>query len=162
VRRRREPAIAAFGPRAVGRKLSGVAVTVKPEGDGRQALVLAAEAAAVGEARAWLSSLTAVLVARPRRCDLELVVSELVTNAVRHGRKGGEILLAATPKQDFVCVQVTDDGPGFVPRPGAMASAENGGFGLFLVEQLTRRWGVTREQSRTRVWFEFDYESPER
>ena len=59
-------------------------------------------------------------------------------------------------------MQVTDDGPGFVPLPGAMASDENGGFGLFLVEQLTRRWGVTREKSRTRVWFEFDYESPER
>ena len=89
------------------RKLPGVAVTVKPEGDGRQALVLGAEPVAVAEARAWLSSLTAVLVVRPRRSDLELVVSEIVTNAVRHGRKGGEILLAATPKQDFVCVQVT-------------------------------------------------------
>jgi hypothetical protein len=38
-----------------------------------------------------------------------------------------------------------------------MASDANGGFGLFLVEQLTRRWGMTRENHRTRVWFEFDY-----
>jgi hypothetical protein len=38
-----------------------------------------------------------------------------------------------------------------------MASDENGGFGLFIVERLTRRWGVTREDRRTRVWFEFDY-----
>ena len=28
---------------------------------------------------------------------------------------------------------------------------------LFIVEQLSRRWGITREASRTRVWFEFDY-----
>jgi anti-sigma regulatory factor (Ser/Thr protein kinase) len=89
---------------------------------------------------------------------LELVASEVVTNAIRHGRQGGQILLAATPKQDFLCVQVTDDGPGFVPSPGAMASDEHGGFGLFIVERLSRRWGVTREDGRTRVWFELDYE----
>ena len=85
------------------------------------------------------------------------MVSEIVTNAVRHGRPGGEILVAATPKDEYLCVQVTDDGPGFVPRPGAMASDEHGGFGLFIVEQLTRRWGVTREGGRTRVWCELDY-----
>jgi len=128
---------------------------------GRQAVVLAAEPVSVGEARSWLSSLAAGLLARPRREDLELVVSEIVTNAIRHGRRGGEILLAATPKQDYLCVQVTDDGPGFVPRPGAMASEENGGFGLFIVERLTRRWGVTREAGRTRVWFELDYDPAE-
>ena len=104
-----------------------------------------------------MSKLTAGLLRRPPRADLDLVVSEIVTNAIRHGRQGGEILLAATPKPEFLCVQVTDDGPGFVPRPGAMASDENGGFGLFLVERLTRRWGVTREGGRTRVWFELDY-----
>jgi hypothetical protein len=54
-------------------------------------------------------------------------------------------------------VQVTDEGAGLVPTPGAMASDENGGFGLFIVERLTRRWGVTRENRHTRVWFEFDY-----
>ena len=126
-------------------------------GGERQALVLTAEPFAVGAARAWLSSLAAGLLERPRRADLELVVSEIVTNSIRHGRPGGEILLAATPKRDYLCVQVTDDGPGFVPRPGAMASDENGGFGLFIVERLTRRWGVTREGGRTRVWFELDY-----
>jgi anti-sigma regulatory factor (Ser/Thr protein kinase) len=134
-----------------------VTLTAKPEGDGRQAVALAAEPLAVGAARSWLSSLAADLVEPPRDADLELVVSEIVTNAVRHGREGGEILLAATPKPDYLCVQVTDDGPGFVPHPGAMASDEHGGFGLFLVERLTRRWGVTRENGRTRVWFELDY-----
>jgi anti-sigma regulatory factor (Ser/Thr protein kinase) len=124
---------------------------------GRQELELAAEPRAVGAARSWLSSLAAGLVDAERRGELELVVSEIVTNAFRHGREGGRILVAATPKEEFLCVQVTDDGPGFVPRPGAMASEEHGGFGLFLVERLTRRWGVTREAGRTRVWFELDY-----
>ena len=39
----------------------------------------------------------------------------------------------------------------------SMASEPTGGYGLFLVERLTRRWGMTREAQRTRVWFEFDY-----
>ena len=49
---------------------------------------------------------------------------------------------------------------GLVPRPGAMGSDDPGGFGLFIVEHLTRRWGVTREDRLTRVWFEFDYSAP--
>jgi anti-sigma regulatory factor (Ser/Thr protein kinase) len=124
---------------------------------GRQELMLVAEPAAVRQARAWLSRLASGLIDEARRADLELAVTELVTNAVRHGTPGGRMLVAATPKPEFLCVQVTDEGPGLVPRPGAMASDENGGFGLFIVEQLTRRWGMTRENRRTRVWFEFDY-----
>ena len=85
------------------------------------------------------------------------MLTEVLTNAVRHGAPGGAVRVAATPKEAFLCVQVTDEGPGLVPRPGAMGSDEHGGFGLFIVERLTRRWGVTREDRHTRVWFEFDY-----
>jgi anti-sigma regulatory factor (Ser/Thr protein kinase) len=68
------------------------------------------------------------------------------------------MLVAVTPKAGFLCVQVTDTGDGFAPRPRAYAPDEDGGFGLFLIERLTRRWGLTRENSNTRVWFEFDFE----
>ena len=124
---------------------------------GRRELALVAEPRAVREARLWLSSLASEYVDEMRRPDLALVMTEVVTNAVRHGAAGGALLVAATPKPQFLCVQVTDEGPGLVPSPGAMASDEHGGFGLFIVEQLTRRWGMTRENRRTRVWFEFDY-----
>jgi anti-sigma regulatory factor (Ser/Thr protein kinase) len=124
---------------------------------GRQELVVLAEPGSVRGVRAWLSALATGLVDDSRRPDLELVMTEVVTNAVRHGEPGGSLQLAATPKPEFLCVQVTDEGGGFVPRPGAMASDAHGGFGLFIVEQLTRRWGMTREDGRTRVWFEFDY-----
>ncbi len=88
----------------------------------------------------------------------ELVVTEVVSNAVRHGGPPGELIrLAITPKDGYMCVQVTDGGPGLVPRPGAFETDDDGGFGLFIVEQLTRRWGVTREDNRTRVWFELDF-----
>jgi len=134
-----------------------VVTAVTPGGEGRQTLLLRASPAAAREARVWLTAVASALLQPPRREDLELVMSEIVTNAIRHGRPEGDILLAATPKDGYLCVQVTDDGPGLVPRPGAMPSDENGGFGLFLVARLTRRWGLTREDGRTRVWFELDY-----
>ena len=90
----------------------------------------------------------------------ELVVTEVVSNAVRHGGKTGEaIRLAVTPKDGYLCVQVTDSGAGLVPRPRALEVEDDGGFGLFIVERLTRRWGMTRENDRTRVWFELDFTS---
>jgi anti-sigma regulatory factor (Ser/Thr protein kinase) len=134
-----------------------MAATADAKDAGRESVVLAAEPLAVSAARAWLTQHASGVVTGERLANLAIVISEIVTNAIRHGGRGGEITLAATPKHDYLCVQVTDGGPGFVPRPGAMASDQNGGFGLFLVEQFTRRWGMTRENERTRVWFEFDY-----
>ena len=112
---------------------------------------------AVSEARRWAAGVTRGLLDADQAQSLRLIVSELVTNALRHGAEGERIDLAVTPKPEFLCVQVTDDGPGLAPRPRAMETDEEGGFGLFFVEQLTRRWGVTRENRRTRVWFELDY-----
>jgi anti-sigma regulatory factor (Ser/Thr protein kinase) len=94
----------------------------------------------------------------PQLKAFELVVTEVFSNAVRHGRGPGDpIRLALTPKDGYMCVQVTDSGRGLVPKPGALEADDDGGFGLFIVEQLTRRWGVTREDNRTRVWFELDF-----
>jgi anti-sigma regulatory factor (Ser/Thr protein kinase) len=123
----------------------------------RQTLSLAAEPDAVGEARRWALGVADGLLSEAATSDLRLVISEVVTNSLRHGTATDTIDLAMTPKDSFLCVQVTDDGPGLASTPRAMAPEENGGFGLFLVEQLTRRWGITRENQRTRVWFELDY-----
>jgi two-component sensor histidine kinase len=112
---------------------------------------------AVAEARRWAAGVTRGLLDPDQAQSLRLIVSELVTNALRHGAEGERIDLAVTPKPEFLCVQVTDDGPGIAPRPRALETDEEGGFGLYFVEQLTRRWGVTRENRRTRVWFELDY-----
>jgi len=112
---------------------------------------------AVAEARRWAVGVTRGLLAPDQAQSLRLIVSELVTNALRHGAEGERIDLAVTPKPEFLCVQVTDNGPGLAPRPRALDTDDEGGFGLYFVEQLTRRWGVTRENRRTRVWFELDY-----
>ena len=123
----------------------------------RETLTLEAVPTAVGEARRWVSTVASGRLAPEQEANLQLVMSEVVTNALRHGAPGERIDLAVTPKEQFLCVQVYDDGPGLAPRPRALEPEDHGGFGLFFVEQLTRRWGMTRENRRTRVWFELDY-----
>jgi anti-sigma regulatory factor (Ser/Thr protein kinase) len=123
----------------------------------RNTRTLDAQPGAVSEARHWAAAVTRGLLDADQAQSLRLIISEIVTNALRHGADGERIDLAVTPKPEFLCVQVTDDGPGLAPRPRALETEEEGGFGLFFVEQLMRRWGVTRENRRTRVWFELDY-----
>jgi anti-sigma regulatory factor (Ser/Thr protein kinase) len=98
--------------------------------------------------------------------DAELLVSELVTNSLRHGdlraTQGIEVCLRASPQT--VMVEVADRGRGFGghrPHPsekpvvvtgdGAMKDGPN--WGLFLVDQIAYRWGIS-EQGDVRVWFE--------
>lgn len=92
--------------------------------------------------------------------DIRLLVSELVTNCVKHAAIGPEesILLSVDIGEDRVRVSVADEGPGFEPpqQPVTEAAAEAGsGWGLFLVDQLSEEWGVRRGSGAT-VWFELD------
>ena len=120
---------------------------------------LAPEPASVPHARQLALEMADAYLDGDQCRALGLAVTEVVSNAVRHGGPNeDDIKLALTPKDGYLCVQVTDSGPGMVPQPGAIGpDDDDGGFGLFIVEQLTRRWGVTREEKRTRVWFELDY-----
>lgn len=91
--------------------------------------------------------------------DLRLLVSEAVTNSVRHADVGPDdsIGLRVVVDDDRVRVEVTDDGPQFAPepkRPGMDADDDDvSGWGLFLVDQLADRWGVQRDRGN-KVWFE--------
>lgn len=87
---------------------------------------------------------------------MKLLVSELVTNAVIHGPQGdgGAIELNVRASSRSVSVEVTDRGSGFERRLRA-PSVRDSGWGLFLVEKLSDRWGVIEEEA-TRVWFEID------
>ncbi len=125
----------------------------------KQTFRVAPEPHSVPRARERVIALAEPFVAAARIADLRLVISEVITNAVRHGGDG-DMLVAVTPKPGYLCVQVTDTGDGFAPRPRAFEpDDDDGGFGLFLVERLTRRWGLTRENRNTRVWFEFDFDA---
>ena len=99
--------------------------------------------------------------------DAELLVSELVTNSLRHGDLSAtqdiEICLRASPQT--VMVEVADRGRGFGghrPKPekapidadGRREVQKDGpNWGLFLVDQIAWRWGIS-EQGDVRVWFE--------
>jgi anti-sigma regulatory factor (Ser/Thr protein kinase) len=93
--------------------------------------------------------------------DVRLLVSELVTNSVRHSRTiaGDHVQLEVAVEDDTLRVQVADNGSGFEPRPRAPGSSKAGGWGLFLVEKLSDRWGVACNHA-TRVWFEIDLTHP--
>jgi anti-sigma regulatory factor (Ser/Thr protein kinase) len=88
------------------------------------------------------------------RSDVALLVSELVTNSIRHG--GGQpdsaIEVVASAAPDVVRVEVADRGPGFDAEE-AHRERPVGGYGLKLVEKLTNRWGIT-QNAGSRVWFE--------
>ena len=90
--------------------------------------------------------------------DLRLLVSELVTNCVRHARlsPGDPIRLQVDRSDRMVRVEVTDPGPGFDPETAEPARGEAGGWGLFLTERLADRWGVDSGGGLTVVWFEID------
>ena len=90
--------------------------------------------------------------------DIRLLVSELVTNCVKHAAVGPEdsIVLDVDIQDHHVRVTVADTGPGFEPpdSPVSEEAAEAGsGWGLFLVDQLSDQWGVER-QGGAMVWFE--------
>ena len=84
--------------------------------------------------------------------DLRLVLSELVTNAVVHGR-GPTIDVRLTADGPVVRGEVVDEGDGFRTPPPRSLDAP-GGRGLAIVGALTHRWGV--ERGSTHVWFELD------
>jgi anti-sigma regulatory factor (Ser/Thr protein kinase) len=87
---------------------------------------------------------------------VKLLVSELVTNSVRHAGlpASAEIGVKAAAADRLVRVEVTDSGCGFDPAERPEPS-EKGGWGLRLVESLADRWGVERSRG-VRVWFELD------
>jgi anti-sigma regulatory factor (Ser/Thr protein kinase) len=87
--------------------------------------------------------------------SLRLLVTELVSNAVRHaGARTVDLMVMVT--RPAVRVEVTDRGPGFDPDTRRVDHNREGGWGLFLVERLADRWGVAREDLSTRVWFELE------
>jgi anti-sigma regulatory factor (Ser/Thr protein kinase) len=87
--------------------------------------------------------------------DARLLVSELVTNSIRHGNlaAGQDIELRADVDGDALRVEVRDPGGGFELQARTAGTQENSGWGLYLVGLLAERWGVSRDGS-TMVWFE--------
>jgi anti-sigma regulatory factor (Ser/Thr protein kinase) len=89
--------------------------------------------------------------------DATLLVSELVTNAVRHAPKAGspELELRLRLDAERIRVVVSDPGAGFVAAPRLPTASESSGWGLYLVDRIADRWGII-SNDRNEVWFEID------
>ncbi|MEU6933066.1 ATP-binding SpoIIE family protein phosphatase [Streptomyces sp. NPDC046385] len=82
--------------------------------------------------------------------SVELLISEVVTNAVRYAERPVTLRLLRT---DVLRCEVGDDSPQ-LPRQRRARDTDEGGRGLFLVNRLARRWGATRLSGGKVVWFE--------
>jgi anti-sigma regulatory factor (Ser/Thr protein kinase) len=80
---------------------------------------------------------------------VELMVSELVTNAVIHAHSGGEMTLEEF--SDRTRVEICDQSERL---PESRDPNEAGGRGLLVVEALADRWGIKRLDRGKAIWFE--------
>ena len=105
------------------------------------------------------------LVGADREATLLLLVSELVSNSIRHAGMGaGERIRLRAARTDDACAYVEVCDAGHSGRTPAMrtrggGALEAGGLGLVLVDEMADRWGVHRHADGTCVWFEMACEA---
>lgn len=105
-------------------------------------------------------------LARPADEDavwrLELLVSELVGNVLRHAPGASEVVVRLERHSGRLRVAVSDDGPGGEVSPQGARPMDGSGRGLALVGQLARSWGTEPREQGTCVWFEIDLRDHDR
>lgn len=86
--------------------------------------------------------------------EAEIVISELVANAVRHAKPlpDGTIRVNWTVRAGVVEVEVTDGGGPTTPRPAPRSLWSSNGRGLRIVRSLAHEWGVQENPSGRTVW----------
>jgi anti-sigma regulatory factor (Ser/Thr protein kinase) len=118
---------------------------------GRLELTLPPAPSSVAEARTRVLDALSAQVADGKLDTVRLLVSEVVTNAVRHGGAEDSVRVRASWNSE-IRIEVVDRGHGFTPAPRPGELEQPGGFGLFLVGRLADRWGVETNDTTT-VWF---------
>jgi anti-sigma regulatory factor (Ser/Thr protein kinase) len=86
--------------------------------------------------------------------DAALVLSELLSNAIRHARPlpGCMVRVAWTLSSGSLRVSVSDGGGPTRPRAGRPSASALGGRGLAIVEHLSSSWGIRSSDGRITVW----------
>jgi anti-sigma regulatory factor (Ser/Thr protein kinase) len=85
------------------------------------------------------------------RQEAILLVSELATNAVLHGRTEFEVLAKLSPQR--LRIEVAD-GNARPPSPVMVPARSTSGRGLAIVQQVSSAWGVEQHDAGKIVWFE--------
>jgi anti-sigma regulatory factor (Ser/Thr protein kinase) len=94
------------------------------------------------------------LLGEERTEDATLLVSELVTNAVKYGTGNVELHVEADEDRRGRFT-ISDSGGGDTPALRETGGARSGGYGLHLVDRIADDWGVTHASMH--VWFELSY-----
>jgi len=128
---------------------------VRTDREGQHAMaVFARDVLSVSSAREWVTRfLTEHDVTAPVSVDAALVLSELVTNALRHGL--GDIVTFGSVDDAEVRLSVTDSGdelPDMLPT----SPDRIGGLGLHVVGRVADHWGVAPFPGGKTVWATFD------
>jgi anti-sigma regulatory factor (Ser/Thr protein kinase) len=116
--------------------------------------------AGVGEARRRLrAELLSRSAPEPVIEDAALILSELLSNACRHGRPidegGREVGIRAgwlVDEDGLLTLEVTDGGGATRPTPASPSLTARGGRGLGIVGALALEWGVREEPGEVTVW----------
>jgi anti-sigma regulatory factor (Ser/Thr protein kinase) len=108
---------------------------------------------AAGQARSGLGRLRSD-IDPPLMESVRLLVTELITNAVRHA-KAPTLEMTVLVAASRVHIEISNPGGGFEPRPSDPSDHDTG-WGLFLVDRLSDDWGVVDDgrSGYQRVWFE--------
>src|SRR6476661_628494 len=104
--------------------------------------------------RVLVADLDARGVASETVGEAEIVVSELIANALRHARPlaDGMVRVHWKVKAGVVEVEVSDGGGVSTPRPAPQSLWASSGRGLRIVRSLAHEWGVTEERNGRTVW----------
>jgi anti-sigma regulatory factor (Ser/Thr protein kinase) len=113
-------------------------------------LELSRTSRAPGIARRWLAESFGEDLDGLVRETAQLLISELVTNAIVHGQ--GRVEVHAELNPDRLIVEVSDEGPGFTSTVRERDPNTAGGCGLRIVEKEASRWGICEDAAE--VWFE--------
>ncbi|MFG2124442.1 SpoIIE family protein phosphatase [Streptomyces sp. NPDC048710] len=115
-----------------------------------------ADPAAVSKAREWITHQLTMWGLDDLLFTTELIVSELVTNAIRYGRPPMDLRLI---RHNVLVCEVTDSSS-TQPRLRRARTTDEGGRGLFLVAQLGGRWGCRHGQNGKTIWSEQAIQDP--
>ena len=111
------------------------------------------------QARGWAAgALAGSRLTAAEHDDVALLISELVSNAVRHARVEGieTVVIRLAASLDRIRIEVSDRGAGFSPAAITRPPFDQpGGRGLFVVDAIASRWG-TVSADRHCVWLERD------